>query len=41
MITIIELGDKKGISINSGGYVNVEYYSKTPKHNRKSQLGRK
>ena len=29
---IIELGDKKGISINNGGYVNVEYYSKTPKH---------
>ena len=29
---IIELLDKKGISVNSGGYVNVEYYSKTPKH---------
>jgi len=29
---IIELGDKKGISINNGGYVNVDYYSKTPKH---------
>ena len=29
---IIQLGDKKGISINSGGYVNVDYYSKTPKH---------
>jgi len=29
---IIELGDKKGISINNGGYVNVEYYSKTPKY---------
>jgi hypothetical protein len=29
---IIELVDKKGISINSGGYVNVDYYSKTPKH---------
>ena len=29
---IIELADKKGISVNSGGYVNVEYYSKTPKH---------
>ena len=29
---IIELVDKKGISVNSGGYVNVEYYSKTPKH---------
>ena len=23
---IIQLGDKKGISINGGGYVNVEYY---------------
>jgi hypothetical protein len=29
---IIELGDKKGISINSGGYVNVDYYSEIPKH---------
>jgi hypothetical protein len=29
---IIQLGDKKGISINSGGYVNVDYYSKIPKH---------
>ncbi len=29
---ILELVDKKGISVNSGGYVNVEYYSKTPKH---------
>ena len=29
---IIELVDKKGISINNGGYVNVEYYSKTPKY---------
>ena len=23
---IIQLGDKKGISINGGGYVNVDYY---------------
>ena len=29
---IIELGDKKGISINSGGYVNVDYYSEIPKY---------
>jgi len=29
---IIQLGDKKGISINSGGYVNVDYYSEIPKH---------
>ena len=29
---IIEFVDKKGISINSGGYVNVEYYSEIPKH---------
>jgi hypothetical protein len=28
---IIQLGDKKGISINGGGYVNVDYYSKIPK----------
>ena len=28
---IIQLGDKKGISINDGGYVNVEYYSEMPK----------
>jgi hypothetical protein len=28
---IIQLGDKKGISINSGGYVNVDYYDKIPK----------
>ena len=28
---IIQLGDKKGISINGGGYVNLEYYSETPK----------
>ena len=28
---VIQLGDKKGISINSGGYVNVEYYSEMPK----------
>ena len=28
---IIQLGDKKGISINGGGYVNVEYYSEIPK----------
>jgi len=29
---IIELVDKKGISINSGGYVNVDYYSEIPKY---------
>ena len=29
---IIQLGDKKGISINGGGYVNVDYYSKNLKH---------
>ena len=28
---IIQLGDKKGISINGGGYVNVDYYSKNLK----------
>ena len=28
---IILLGDKKGISINDGGYVNVAYYSEMPK----------
>ena len=28
---IIQLGDKKGILINDGGYVNVEYYSEMPK----------
>jgi hypothetical protein len=28
---VIQLGDKKGISINGGGYVNVEYYSEMPK----------
>ena len=28
---IIQLGDKKGISINGGGYVNVEYYSEMSK----------
>lgn len=28
---IIQLGDKKGISINDGGYVNVKYYSEMPK----------
>ena len=28
---LIQLGDKKGISINGGGYVNVEYYSEMPK----------
>jgi len=28
---IIQLGDKKGISINTGGYVNVDYYDKIPK----------
>ena len=28
---IIQLGDKKGISINGGGYVNEEYYSEMPK----------
>ncbi len=29
---IIQLGDKKGISINGGGYVNVDYYSEISKH---------
>ena len=29
---IIQLGDQKGISINGGGYVNVDYYSKNLKH---------
>jgi len=29
---IIQLGDKKGISITSGGYVNIDYYSEIPKH---------
>ena len=29
---IIQLGGKKGISINNGGYANVEYYSKIPKY---------
>ena len=28
---IIQIGDKKGISINGGGYVNVAYYSEMPK----------
>ena len=28
---IIQLGDKKGISMNGGGYVNVDYYSEMPK----------
>jgi|ETNmetMinimDraft_8_1059916.scaffolds.fasta_scaffold36656_2 hypothetical protein len=28
---LIQFGDKKGISINYGGYVNVEYYSEIPK----------
>ena len=28
---IIQLGDKKGISINNGGYLNVDYYDKIPK----------
>ena len=28
---LIQLGDKKGISINDGGYVNVDYYSEMPK----------
>jgi len=28
---VIQLGDKKGISVNGGGYVNVEYYSEMPK----------
>ena len=28
---IIQLRDKKGISINGGGYVNVAYYSEMPK----------
>jgi len=29
---IIQLGDKKGISVNGGGYVNVDYYSKNLKY---------
>ena len=28
---LIQLGDKKGISINGGGYVDVAYYSEMPK----------
>jgi len=28
---MIQIGDKKGISINGGGYVNVAYYSEMPK----------
>ena len=28
---LIQLGDKKGISVNDGGYVIVEYYSEIPK----------
>ena len=28
---MIQIGDKKGISINNGGYVNVDYYSEMPK----------
>ena len=28
---MIQIEDKKGISINGGGYVNVEYYSEMPK----------
>jgi len=28
---IINLGDNRGVTINSGGYVNVEYYSEIPK----------
>ena len=28
---IIQFGDKKGISINDGGYVNVDYYDEIPK----------
>ena len=34
---IIQLGDKKGITINNGGYVNVEYYSEMPKIIQKVQ----
>ena len=28
---IINFGDNRGVTINSGGYVNVEYYSEIPK----------
>jgi len=35
--SIIQLGDKKGISVNGGGYVNVEYYSEIPKIIQKVQ----
>ena len=28
---MMQIGDKKGISINGGGYVNVAYYSEMPK----------
>ena len=28
---IIHFGDKKGVTINGGGYVNVDYYSEIPK----------
>ena len=28
---IINFGDSRGVTINSGGYVNVEYYSEIPK----------
>ena len=34
---LIQLGDKKGISINGGGYVNLEYYSEIPKVIKKVQ----
>jgi predicted DNA binding CopG/RHH family protein len=28
---VIQLGDKKGITINGGGYIKIQYYSNTPK----------
>jgi len=34
---LIQLGDKKGILINGGGYVNLEYYSEIPKVIKKVQ----
>ena len=34
---IIQIGDKKGISINGGGYVNVAYYSEMPKKIQEAQ----
>tara|TARA_B100001142_G_scaffold231989_1_gene230223 strand:- start:98 stop:997 length:900 start_codon:yes stop_codon:yes gene_type:complete len=29
---IVNLGNNKGVTINNGGYVNVEFYSEIPKH---------